>query len=65
LGTLYDREEKVVRLQYGIGMETTFTLKEIAQRFNLTRERVGQIKDKALKRLRHPSRMQTFERFKA
>jgi RNA polymerase primary sigma factor len=65
LGTLEDREEKVVRLYYGIGMETTYTLEEIAQRFNLTRERVRQIKEKALKRLRHPSRMQKLERFKA
>lgn len=65
LGTLEDREEKVVRLYYGIGLETTYTLEEIAQRFNLTRERVRQIKEKALKRLRHPSRMQKLERFKA
>ena len=65
LGTLDDREEKVVRLYYGIGLETTYTLEEIAQRFNLTRERVRQIKEKALKRLRHPSRKQKLERFKA
>lgn len=65
LGTLEEREENVVRLYYGIGMETTYTLEEIAQRFNLTRERVRQIKEKALRRLRHPSRMQKLERFKA
>jgi RNA polymerase primary sigma factor len=65
LGTLDEREEKVVRLYYGIGLETTYTLEEIAQRFNLTRERVRQIKEKALKRLRHPSRMQKLMRFKA
>jgi RNA polymerase primary sigma factor len=65
LATLDEREEKVVRLYYGIGLETTYTLEEIAQRFNLTRERVRQIKEKALKRLRHPSRLQKLERFKA
>jgi RNA polymerase primary sigma factor len=65
LSTLDEREEKVVRLYYGIGLETTYTLEEIAQRFNLTRERVRQIKEKALKRLRHPSRLQKLERFKA
>ena len=64
LGTLDEREEKVVRLYYGIGLETTYTLEEIAQRFNLTRERVRQIKEKALKRLRHPSRLQKLMRFK-
>jgi RNA polymerase primary sigma factor len=65
LSSLDEREEKVVRLYYGIGLETTYTLEEIAQRFNLTRERVRQIKEKALKRLRHPSRLQKLERFKA
>jgi len=64
LCTLDEREEKVVRLYYGIGLETTYTLEEIAQRFNLTRERVRQIKEKALKRLRHPSRLQKLVRFK-
>jgi RNA polymerase primary sigma factor len=64
LCTLDEREEKVVRLYYGIGLETTYTLEEIAQRFNLTRERVRQIKEKALKRLRHPSRLQKLMRFK-
>ncbi len=65
LGTLDEREEKVVRLYYGIGLETTYTLEEIAQRFNLTRERVRQIKEKALKRLRHPSRLAKLQRLKA
>jgi RNA polymerase primary sigma factor len=64
LCTLDEREERVVRLYYGIGLETTYTLEEIAQRFNLTRERVRQIKEKALKRLRHPSRLQKLMRFK-
>jgi RNA polymerase primary sigma factor len=64
LGSLEEREEKVVRLYFGIGLETTYTLEEIAQRFGLTRERVRQIKEKALKRLRHPSRLQKLMRFK-
>ncbi len=58
LETLDEREEKVLRLYFGIGLETTYTLEEIAQRYNLTRERVRQIKEKALKRLRHPSRVE-------
>jgi RNA polymerase primary sigma factor len=65
LRSLDEREEKVMRLYYGIGLETTYTLEEIAQRFNLTRERVRQIKEKALQRLRHPSRLQKLTRFKA
>jgi RNA polymerase primary sigma factor len=56
LGTLEDREEEVVRLYFGIGVDTGYTLEEIGQRFNLTRERVRQIKEKALKRLKHSTR---------
>jgi RNA polymerase primary sigma factor len=65
LESLDEREEKVMRLYYGIGLETTYTLEEIAQRFELTRERVRQIKESALKRLRHPSRISKLTRFKA
>jgi len=64
LESLDEREEKVMRLYYGIGLETTYTLEEIAQRFELTRERVRQIKESALKRLRHPSRISKLARFK-
>jgi RNA polymerase primary sigma factor len=56
LATLSDREKEVIKLYFGIGEETAHTLEEIGQRFNLTRERVRQIKEKALRRLKHSSR---------
>jgi len=56
LDTLSEREKEVVRLYFGIGEETSHTLEEIGQRFNLTRERARQIKEKALRRLKHSSR---------
>ena len=56
LDTLSEREKEVVRLYFGIGEETSHTLEEIGQRFNLTRERARQIKEKALRRLKHVSR---------
>ncbi len=65
LGTLDEREEKVLRLFYGIGAHTASTLKEIADRFNLTRERIRQIKEKALQKLRHPSRVGQLASFRA
>jgi RNA polymerase primary sigma factor len=64
LGTLEDREEEVVRLYFGIGVDTGYTLEEIGQRFNLTRERVRQIKEKALKRLKHSTRSKRLSSFK-
>lgn len=56
LSTLTPREAEVVKLYFGIGLEVPMTLEEIGERFNLTRERVRQIKEKALRRLRHASR---------
>lgn len=56
LATLSQREREVVKLYFGIGEETAHTLDEIGQRFNLTRERVRQVKERALRRLKHPSR---------
>ncbi len=56
LDTLSDREKEVVKLYFGIGEETSHTLEEIGKRFNLTRERARQIKEKALRRLKHASR---------
>lgn len=56
LSTLTPREAEVVKLYFGIDMEVPMTLEEIGERFNLTRERVRQIKEKALRRLRHASR---------
>jgi RNA polymerase primary sigma factor len=58
LGTLSEREKEVIKLYFGIGEETAHTLEEIGQRFNLTRERARQIKEKALRRLKHSSRSQ-------
>ncbi len=56
LSTLTDRERDVVKLFYGIGYNHEFTLEEIGDKFDLTRERVRQIKEKAIKRLKHSSR---------
>jgi len=65
LGTLGDREEEVVKLYFGIGVDTGYTLEEIGQRFNLTRERVRQIKEKALKRLKHSTRSKRLAGFQS
>ena len=54
--TLTDREAEVIRLYYGIDYERAFTLEEIGEKFSLTRERVRQIKEKALTKLKHKSR---------
>ncbi len=54
--TLSDREEEVIRLYFGLNSDNTLTLEDIGKIFNLTRERVRQIKEKALNRLRHKSR---------
>jgi len=56
LSTLTRREAEVVRLYFGLGQEHPLTLEEIGEQFNLTRERVRQIKEKAIRRLRHASR---------
>mgnify|MGYP005838381441 CR=1 FL=1 len=54
--SLTDREAEVIKLYFGLGTEHSLTLEEIGERFNLTRERVRQIKEKAIRRLRHASR---------
>lgn len=56
LSTLTSREEKVLRMRFGIGEENDHTLEEVGQDFNVTRERIRQIEAKALRKLRHPSR---------
>ncbi len=56
LSTLTDREAEVIRLYFGLGREHSLTLEEIGEKFNLTRERVRQIKEKAIRRLRHATR---------
>jgi RNA polymerase primary sigma factor len=63
LDSLDERERDVVSLYFGLNRPDPLTLEEIAQRFDLTRERVRQIKDKTLERLRHPSRKRTLTRF--
>jgi RNA polymerase primary sigma factor len=63
LKTLSPREEKIIKLYFGIDNERPYTLEEIGERFELTRERVRQIKEKALSRLRHQSRCQTLRPF--
>ncbi|MEZ4871841.1 MAG: RNA polymerase sigma factor RpoD [Bdellovibrionales bacterium] len=56
LSSLTQREEKVLRMRFGIGEESDHTLEEVGQDFNVTRERIRQIEAKALRKLRHPSR---------
>lgn len=56
LATLTEREAEVIKLYFGLNKEHSLTLEEIGERFNLTRERVRQIKEKAIRRLRHASR---------
>lgn len=63
LSTLTSREEKVLRMRFGIGEESHHTLEEVGQDFNVTRERIRQIEAKALKKLRHPTRSQKLKDF--
>jgi len=56
LSTLSDREREVICLYFGLDQDQALTLEEIGEKFNLTRERVRQIKEKAIRRLRHASR---------
>jgi len=63
LSTLTDREEKVIRLRFGIGEMTDHTLEEVGQDFDVTRERIRQIEAKALRKLRHPSRSNQLKSF--
>ena len=63
LGTLSKREEKIIRLRFGIGEKAEYTLEEIGKRFNVSRERIRQIEKKALNRLRHSSRRDKLKYF--
>ena len=65
LNTLHIRETEVLKLYFGIGGESAHTLEEIGSKFNLTRERVRQIKEKGLARLKHFSRSQRLAAFRA
>ena len=61
LGSLSSREERVIRMRFGIGTMDEHTLEEIGKRFNVTRERIRQIEDKALKRLKSPEKLKELE----
>ncbi|HKB87598.1 MAG TPA: sigma-70 family RNA polymerase sigma factor [Ignavibacteriaceae bacterium] len=63
LSTLSDREAEVIKLYFGLNTEHSMTLEEIGERFNLTRERVRQIKEKAIRRLRHASRSKNLKTY--
>jgi RNA polymerase primary sigma factor len=63
LSTLSDREAEVVKLYFGLNKEHSLTLEEIGEKFNLTRERVRQIKEKAIRRLRHASRSKNLKAY--
>jgi RNA polymerase primary sigma factor len=63
LATLTPREEQILRMRFGIGEKSDYTLEEVGQRFAVTRERIRQIEAKALRKLRHPSRAKSIEAF--
>jgi RNA polymerase primary sigma factor len=63
LSSLTPREERVLRMRFGIGMNTDHTLEEVGQQFNVTRERIRQIEAKALRKLKHPSRSRRLRSF--
>ena len=63
LSSLTEREEKVLRMRFGIGIKSDHTLEEVGQEFGVTRERIRQIEAKALRKLRHPSRSKRLKTF--
>ena len=63
LSTLTPREERVIRMRFGIGMVTDHTLEEVGRQFSVTRERIRQIEAKALSKLKHPTRSRTLKTF--
>ncbi len=63
LSSLTPREERVLRMRFGIGMNTDHTLEEVGQQFSVTRERIRQIEAKALRKLKHPSRSRQLRSF--
>ena len=63
MSTLTAREERVLRMRFGIGMNTDHTLEEVGQQFSVTRERIRQIEAKALRKLKHPSRSRKLRSF--
>ncbi|WP_375326268.1 RNA polymerase sigma factor RpoD [Candidatus Tisiphia endosymbiont of Nemotelus uliginosus] len=65
LASLTPREERVLRMRFGIGMSTDHTLEEVGQQFNVTRERIRQIESKALRKLKHPTRSKKLRSFQS
>src|SRR5438309_725191 len=63
LASLTPREERILRMRFGIGMNTDQTLQEVGQQFSVTRERIRQIEAKALRKLKHPSRSRVLRSF--
>ena len=63
LASLTEREEKIIRMRFGIGIGSEHTLEEVGKYFNLTRERIRQIEIKALKKLRHPVRSKVLKEY--
>jgi RNA polymerase primary sigma factor len=63
LASLTAREERVLRMRFGVGMNTDHTLEEVGNQFNVTRERIRQIEAKALRKLKHPSRSRRLRSF--
>ena len=63
LASLTPREERIIRMRFGIGMNTDHTLEEVGQQFSVTRERIRQMEAKALRKLRHPSRSRMLRSF--
>jgi len=63
LASLTEREEKIIRMRFGIGVGSEHTLEEVGKYFNLTRERIRQIEIKALKKLRHPARSRQLKEY--
>jgi RNA polymerase primary sigma factor len=63
LASLTPREERIVRMRFGIGMNTDHTLEEVGRQFSVTRERIRQIEAKALRKLKHPTRSKVLRSF--
>jgi RNA polymerase primary sigma factor len=63
LASLTPREERIVRMRFGLGMNNDHTLEEVGKRFTLTRERIRQIEARALRKLKHPSRSRVLRSF--
>jgi RNA polymerase primary sigma factor len=63
LKTLAPREEKILRMRFGIGEKAEYTLEEVGQNYNVTRERIRQIQAKALRKLQHPERSKVLKEF--